>query len=113
MGFVGECYGFKPPHVTFGLATLRLAKLMLCLSMMSNFICVNLCDRLYPNGVWVIRLGTKKLTIEGRGNKTLPEFDQFYLPKAGIKKARTWDDLSHDLIDGAIGKFLEMIYREG
>lgn len=64
-------------------------------------------------GAWVIRLGTKTLELPGRGDETLPELDQFYVPRRGVETPTRWADLSSELDEGAVGRFLEMIYRDG
>jgi hypothetical protein len=64
-------------------------------------------------GLWTIRLGSKVLELECPGNETLPELDQFYVPRPGVEHPQTWNDLSAELKDGAIGRFLEMVYRDG
>ena len=67
----------------------------------------------HPFGVWTIRLGKKRLELEGRGDETLPELDQFFLPRPGVENPQRWRDLSAELAEGAVGRFLEMIYVEG
>jgi hypothetical protein len=59
------------------------------------------------NTVWKFRLyGEVFKELPATGNHNLPELDQFYKLKPGVKNPTTWDDYSDDLIDGGEEKFL-------
>jgi hypothetical protein len=58
-------------------------------------------------GAWVIKIGERGLTVEGRGDRSFPEIDSLHLPRAPNPK--DWDDYSDDLVPDAEDKLMAML----
>ena len=67
----------------------------------------------YRYGAWVIRLGDRRLIVEGRGDRSFPAIDRLYVPKRGVSNPSTWDDYENELVPDAGEQLSSLLQRCG